>query len=176
MGDIIGGVLGGVGSLVGGKKGKNSALTGYKYLTGKNGVQSYVNNGRNANTDQYSALTNPNSTAFKNYLSSSGYNFQKQQGVNAITGSAAARGLLGSGATAKAITGYGNNLASTNFSNYLSQLGDVGKQGLDAAGLVGSAGTTGGAAAANAAQSGTSSGFGQLGSAAGDLFNFFNKH
>jgi hypothetical protein len=175
MGDIIGGVIGGIGSLAGGKKAKNTALTGYRYLTGKNGVQSYVDTGKAANTGAYDALTNPNSTAFKNYLSSTGFNFQKQQGVNAITGSAAARGLLNSGSTAKAVAKYGNDFASTGFDNYLSHLSDLSKEGLTAAGEIGQAGTQGGATAANAQQSGTSSGFGQLGSAAGDIFNYFKN-
>jgi hypothetical protein len=173
MGDIIGGLIGGVGSLAGGKKAKNAALTGYRYLTGKNGVQSYVDNGRNANTGAYDALTNPNSTAFKNYLSSTGYNFQKQQGTAAITGSAAARGLLGSGSTAKALSQYGNNLASTGFDNYLSHLGDISKQGLEASGQIGEAGTSGGATAAKALQSATDTSSGIFGTVGNKLYNYF---
>jgi hypothetical protein len=176
MGDIIGGAIGGIGSLLGGKKGQSDALKGFSYLTGKNGVGPYVKNGRTANQDALDALTNPNSTAFKNYLSSTGYNFQKQQGMSAITGSAAARGLLNSGGTAKALAAFGTNLANTNFNNYLSNLGDISKEGLTAAGEIGQAGTAGGAAAGAAAQSGTSSGFGQLGSAAGGAYNYFNSN
>ena len=48
MGDIVGGLIGGVGSLLGGNKAKSDALTGFNYLTGKNGTQPIVNNAVNA--------------------------------------------------------------------------------------------------------------------------------
>jgi hypothetical protein len=168
MGDIIGGIIGGVGSLFGG----NAALKGYNYLTGKNGIQSDVTQGTSANSDINALLTGgPGSAqargAFGNYLGSTGYNFQMQQGEGAITGSAAARGLLNSGATAKELANYGQNLAGTTFNNYLTQLGNQANRGLQAAQAIGQAGTQGGAGQ----QSGISSGFNQLGSAVGSAVN-----
>ena len=109
--------------------------------------------------------------AFNNYLNSTGYNFMLGQGQQALTGSAAARGLLNSGATAKALTNYGQNLGSQYFNNYLNQLGasqsqsatnaqqylsnlsGLGNQGLQAGQMIGQAGTTGGANAGSATQS-----------------------
>ena len=180
MGGIIGGVIGGIGSIFGGKSAASEALTGYKYLTGKNGVQPIVDQGKAANAN-ISALLNggPNSAAasaaYGNYLNSTGYNFQLKQGTAALTGSAAARGILNSGATAKALTGYGQDLAKTSFNNYLNQEDVLSKNALTASGQIGQAGTQGGQAAAQATQSGVSSGANQLGSAAGGLYNFFQN-
>ncbi len=78
--------------------------------------------------------------AFQNYLNSTGYDFQLDQGSRAITGNNAARGLLKSGATAKALTQYGQNLGKQYFDNYLGQLGGVANRGLQAGNLIGSAG------------------------------------
>lgn len=178
MGDIIGGIIGGVGSLIGGNKAAKQDLTGYNYLTGANGVGGMVQQGAQANSNANALLTGgPNSpaakSAFGNYLNSTGFNFQKQQGQQMITGSAAARGLLGSGATGKALAAYGNNLASTGFNNYLGELGNVAGRGLQASGQIGQAGTQGGVAGGNALQGGISSAGGQLGGAASAGYNNF---
>lgn len=115
--------------------------------------------------------------AFNNYLNSTGYQFQLGQGQDAIASSAAARGLLNSGATAKALTKFGQNLASTTFNNYLSQLGGIGTAGQNAGtlgfntlGLVSNAGTGAGSNAAgyimdggNAWAQGLAGGLGSLG-------------
>lgn len=175
MGDIIGGLIGAAGSLFGGSSASKQALTGYKYLTGKNGIQSYVNNGRNANTDAYGALTSQDSPGFKNYLNSTGYNFALDQGSRAITGSAAARGLLNSGSTAKALTQYGQNTAQKYFSDYLGQLGDVANRGLTASGQIGSAGTQGGATAAQATAGGIGAATGDLQGIVNPILNYFGQ-
>lgn len=181
MGEIIGGLIGGIGSLIGGNSAADQALTGYKYLTkgaGAPAESGYVNNGASANEAQSELLglkpiTGQTTNGYNNYLNSTGYKFQLDQGTNALNGSAAARGLLNSGSNAKALTQYGQGLASQNFNNYLGQLGGVSSAGQVGLGQVAQAGTQGGQGAAQASQSGTSSGFGQLGSAAGGLLNFF---
>lgn len=181
MGDIIGGIIGGVGSLFGGSKAAKQDLTGYNYLTkgaGAGAESGYINNGAGANN----ALANllglngaaggaQSSPAFQNYLNSTGYQFQLGEGSHAITGNNASKGLLNSGATAKALTNYGQNLASTSFNNYLNQLGGVSAAGQTGLGQVSQAGTQGGVAAGSNTQSGMSSGFGQLGSAVGSIFD-----
>lgn len=99
--------------------------------------------------------------AFNNYKNSTGYNFQLDEGTNAIASNAAARGLLNSSATAKAMTKYGQNLASTTFNNYLAQLGGIGTAGQNAGtlgqnqlGMVTNAGTGAGSVAAGFIQDG----------------------
>lgn len=164
MGNIIGGLIGGAGSLFGGQSAKSNDLTGFNYLSKNN--QPAVNAGNAATGDISALLTGgPNSAAakgaFGNYLNSTGYNFQKQQGTTAITGSAASRGLLNSGGTAKALTQYGQGLAGNYFNDYLNQLGSVANRGVTAADATGQAGTTGGVQAGNAMQSGITNAFGK---------------
>lgn len=181
MGEIIGGLIGGIGSLVGGNSAAKQALTGYNYLTkgkGADATSSFVNNGASANNASAELLglkpiTGDTQNGFKNYLNSTGYNFQRQQGSDAITGSAAARGLLNSGSTGKALTTFGQNLAAGSFNNYLGHLNTMGGAGQTSLGQVSQAGTQGGQGAAQASQSGTSSGVNQLGSALGGAFSLF---
>lgn len=185
MGDLIGGIIGGIGSLIGGasassaeKDASKQALTGYNYLQSNPLVGAVQSNAQGNIANENSALgaqagtvgdisslltsNGTNNPAFQNYLNSTGYNFQLQQGSDAITGNAASKGVLNSGSTAKALTTYGQNLASTDFNNYLGQLGSAAtlqgqnaagytntvNQGVGAAEAVGQAGTTGGANAA----------------------------
>lgn len=197
MGDIIGGVIGGIGSLQAGQSAKSNDLTGYNYLAGKNGTpgpgSDYVNRGQAAAGQQTDtqglesglltsgANTPQAQSAFGNYLNSTGYKFQQQQGTQAITGSAAARGILNSGATAKALQTFGQGQAGASFGNYLGQLsglntqqGGVAASGLDAAKAIGANGTQGGIAAGTAMQAGISKA-GGLFAGAGDAgyTNFF---
>jgi len=76
-------------------------------------------------------------TALNNYRTSPGYDFQMQQGTNAIQNSAAARGGLNSGATMKALQGYGQNLADQDFQQYMGNLGKLGSVGMQAEGQIG---------------------------------------
>lgn len=151
MGDIVGGVLGGVGSIIGSVIQSNAAdaaakqaLTGYNYLTtgaGKQPSQNIIDAGQaGLQTSQQSqdaqkqllGLAPPTAAtgnAFKNYLGSTGYDFQMKQGQDAIATSAASKGLLNSGGTAKALEEYGQGLGSNYFNNYLSQLGGLNTEG-----------------------------------------------
>jgi hypothetical protein len=78
--------------------------------------------------------------AFDKYKNSTGYQFQLDSGSKAITGNAASRGLLNSGATLKAEQMFGQNLGATTFGNYLGQLSDLAKLSLGAGGLITDAG------------------------------------
>lgn len=191
MGDIIGGI----GSLFGGntaandeKKGAEQALTGYNYLNNNPLINQAQSAGSSALTglqgttgsiNQLLTSNSANNPAYQNYLNSTGYNFQLQQGQDAITGSAAAKGLLNSGATAKALTSYGQNLGAQSFNNYLGQMGSLAglqtqqaNMGIGAAQAVGQAGTAGGAAAGNlTAQAGQS-----LGSSEANAGNMFGTN
>jgi hypothetical protein len=201
MGDLIGGIIGGAGQYAAAKeqakaaeKAAQLALTGYNYLTKGEGAvpnQGYIDAGSNANnmiagllgvpgtTDEQKSAAN---SAFNNYLNSTAYNFQLQQGQDAITGSAAAKGLLNSGATAKALTQYGQNLAGTTFNNYLGQLGNLSAAGQNALTRTSNAGGAGGGgagsamiAAGNAQASGITGLANSIGTAVGGLFNSFNS-
>lgn len=199
MGNIVGGLVGGLGSLLGAKSAKSNDLTGYNYLNANpanKAAQGAVAPAVASQTDALSGqrgvadtmntlLTSngANTPAFTNYLNSTGYNFKMDQGTRAITGSAAAKGLLGSGGTAKALTTFGQGLAGDTFNNYLSQLRDTAgvygsnatgygtqaQTGVGAAGQVAANGTEGGRPAGDAMQSGTTNFFGKLAGAATSL-------
>jgi hypothetical protein len=71
--------------------------------------------------------------AFQNFLNSLGYQSQLRSGQEAITTSNAARGILGSGATGKALVGYGQDLARQGFGQYLQNLQGLASAGQNAA-------------------------------------------
>lgn len=113
-----------------------------------------------------------------------GYNFRMQQGVQALDRSAAQRGMLHSGAQAKAITGFGQDLGSQeygNFYNRLSALAGVGQTATTATGQFGANAAQGAGNSilqgANAAGQIRSSGYNSLASGIGSGINnalFYN--
>lgn len=106
--------------------------------------------------------------AFQNWQNSTGYQFGLQQGQQAITGSNAAKGLLNSGATAKALDQFGTNYANTQYANYLNPLQTLLQSGNQAASILGNAGQV---SNSQSRSSGSSTG-GQNG-IAGPLFSAF---
>lgn len=166
MASLIAPAIGIGSSLLGGSKGAGLDLTGYNYLTKGAGaptikgaqtagaagqVGATATQGQEAQLLGTQPVTDQTKTAFNNYLNSTGYNFNMDQGTRAITGSAAAKGLLNSGGTAKALTSYGQGLGSSYFNNYLGQLNNLNTQqtntagqGINATVSAGSAGTQGG--------------------------------
>lgn len=80
--------------------------------------------------------------AYNNYLTSTGYQAMMKGGQDAITGSAAAKGLLSSGATAKGLATFGQNLGKQSFGDFLGQLTGLGQYGLNSANTLASAGQT----------------------------------
>lgn len=75
--------------------------------------------------------------AFQNFLRSTGFMAELGAGQRAITGSAAARGLLDSGATARGLQQFGQDLAASRFQNFLANLGGLANQGVNAATFAG---------------------------------------
>jgi hypothetical protein len=59
---------------------------------------------------------------YDGFQASPGYEFRLSEGIKAAERSAAARGLLGSGGTLKAIQRYGEGLASSEYENYSNRL------------------------------------------------------
>src|SRR4030042_1148813 len=85
--------------------------------------------------------------AFGQYRGSTGYQFRLGQGISAIEQGGASRGLLNSGSTLRALSSYGQGLASSEFGNYLQSLANVQSTGLTSAYNVASQGASAGAIA-----------------------------
>lgn len=101
-------------------------------------------------------------SALNNLWNSSGMNSILKGGTDAISGNAAANGMFQSGATGKALEGYGQNLGRQNLGTFMQALQGLMNGGNAAAGTVAGAGQY---------SSGSSSPgiFGSQGSAAGGL-------
>jgi len=81
-------------------------------------------------------------TAFNNAKNSSGYNFNLQQGTDAITGNAATNGLLNSGSTLKAVSNYGQNTANNFLQQYIQNQSGLAGLGIQANNSINGAGQT----------------------------------
>lgn len=105
--------------------------------------------------------------ALTNYLQNQpGYQFQFGQGQQALERSAAARGLLTSGATGKALTRYGQGFASNYLQNYIGNLQGLAGLGENAAAQTGNAATeTGRGIASSQVYGGNAAAAGQVGMA-----------
>jgi hypothetical protein len=210
----MGSIIGGIGSAVGGGKAASAARDqaqaqlqaaqiaaqtarlGFDWLTSGPGgdvLAPYLSGGRDS-TAAINALLGLGGDqkaaeqAFRNYQGSTGYDFRLGQGMQAITGSNAAKGLLDSGATLRGLTQYGQNLGSAEFGNYLSQLFNVGTRGIDAAKTIGAAGSQAGQVGAGNIMQGQANasnlimqgigaqnaGFGNLFNGIGNSFNQMN--
>jgi hypothetical protein len=75
-----------------------------------------------AGTDQMAPASNAN---YGGFFASPGYNWRRDQGVQAVERSAASRGLLGSGAAVKAIGRYADGLASSEYQNFGDRLAQM---------------------------------------------------
>lgn len=75
--------------------------------------------------------------AVGNYQTSPAFDAQLAAGTKAITQNAASRGLLNSGATAKGLQSYGQDLYNQDYGDYLARLA-----GLQTGGLAGASGLT----------------------------------
>jgi hypothetical protein len=194
MGELIGGVLGGIGSIAGAvvqsqaaDRATQAAQQGYQWLTSGPGASANnqdINNGAAAGDAEAQLLglkpagagaTN----AFNNYLNSTGYNFQLKSGSGAITTNNASKGLLNSGGTGKALVKFGQDLGANYFNNYLTQLAGQQTAGDNALTRTANAGTQAGTnatssilAGGNAVAGGIN---GALGNAASVASNYFAR-
>jgi hypothetical protein len=130
-------------SIFGGSQ-QQSSSSNQAYPMLSNALGGQVSNG-GAASNQISSMLGLNGTqgqnqAFQNWQDSTGYQFGLNQGSQAITGNAAATGLLNSGATAKALNTYGQNYANTQYGNYNNQLQGLVSGGNQAAGTIAQAG------------------------------------
>jgi hypothetical protein len=106
---------------------QNNALEGQIYQSNKALETPFINSGDTAETELNGFLGlggDPNATdaAFQKYLDSTGYQFNLDQGLDAVAQSKAASGLLGSGSLVKALDAYGTGLADQYGQQYVGDL------------------------------------------------------
>lgn len=105
-------------------------------------------------SNQTAASADPRLAGF---YASPDYAFRVQEGTNAITNNAAARGLLDSGATGKALINYGQQQGSSEFANWYNRLAAAAGVGQTATVQSGNALSNQGGIIQNAAQNQASS-------------------
>lgn len=151
----------------------NNRLAQDQYNSTKALVQPYVDKGDTAADALQGFLGlggDPARTqaAFDRYLNSTGYQFTRQQGIDAATQSAAGRGLLNSGGALKALQDRGTGLAQQYGQDYVANLNGVANRGTQAinaltgAGVANVAGQTANNNAGSAAQSAAITANGQI--------------
>lgn len=130
----------------------SSSNRSYDFLRDRIGGQTQI--GNQANTALADLLgLNSGGNGFENYLDSTGYNFQLDEGSRAVTNNRAAKGLLNSGSTLKSLNNYGQNMGKQYFGNYLQQLLGLNAGGNQAASILAGAGGV-----SNASSTGQSTG------------------
>jgi len=121
----------------------NNQLETNIYNSNKALAQPYITSGNTAETALNGFLglggdPTATQTAFQNYLNSTGYQFNLNQGLNAVNQSKAAAGLLRSGSTLTALDNYGTGLADQYGQQYVGNLQNEVSTGASAAsGLAG---------------------------------------
>lgn len=135
---LIGGVASSMNAKSGRKAAQKSLTEARNYAVNDSGLSDYKNSGLAANKTINDLLgnnggdTSSSDAAFEKYLNSSGYKFQQQQGQQALTTSAAAKGMLNSGSAAKAEIKFGQGLGASYFNSYLGQQNQVANRGANA--------------------------------------------
>ncbi len=129
-------------------------------------LQPFIDPGVEANQTITNALSGgPGAMeAFQQFQQSTGFQGELEAGQRAVTSSAAARGLLGSGAFGLELQERGQQLAQRNFGNFINTLGSQANRGVRAAGGAASTDVETGTAAAGAragGDAGFQSGLGQ---------------
>lgn len=93
-------------------------------------------------TSGIEALLSGDVTGLENYKDATGFNRELSSGLSDITGAGAAKGLLRSGSTGKALMNYGEELQSRRAGDYIKNLLGLGQLGLGSAGVIAGAGQT----------------------------------
>jgi hypothetical protein len=116
---------------------------------------------------------------FAPFFQSPDYQFRLSEGLKAINRGQAARGLLGSGQTLKAVTEYGQNIAAGAYNDYMNRLANLAGIGQASAAQTGALGAQSAAQQGNAIQAGAqarASGYigsaNAIGSTLGDIAGF----
>ncbi len=140
----VGSVAGGIASGKGAKKAakiqaqsaaQQTAALQAMYNTNRELMTPTFNNGAAAQSRLNTLLGLPGgdgSNAAATLAATPGYQFQLNQGVQAVNANAYARGMGNSGAAMKALQDRGNGLAHQNYNNYVNQVGSVADRGVSA--------------------------------------------
>ncbi len=117
-------------------------------------ITEYLVNGQTFSTreaaEKYANANRTGGSTYRGFQATPGYQFMLDQGIDAIDGSAAARGNVFSGATMKAAQEYGTGLANQEYGTYLNRLTGQAAQGQSAAGNIATAGANYTSGAGNA--------------------------
>lgn len=136
-----------------------TAVEQAQYQQTRTDLAPYMGQGTMALSDINKLMANPSSVA-----QLPGYQFQLQQGTDAIQNSAAANGLTGN--TLKALSDYGQGTASSYYNNYWNQLMQMANLGQTSAAGVGNIGaSTANSIGQNTIGAGNAIAAGQVGSA-----------
>lgn len=126
--------------MLGRKKAAADRARGIEQLQGtfgSTGLQGFANTGAQANQVAAGALGLQDpaaaNAAFQQFQNSTGFLGQLRAGERAITGSAAARGELGSGATLKRLNQFGQDIGQQSFQGFLGNLNTLAGRGQAAA-------------------------------------------
>ena len=102
--------------------------------------QPFYDGGRDAyNALRFEAGLGDRPEGYGGFTKTPGYDFRMQQGRQAVEAGAAARHGLMSGAAQQALTQYGQDYGTNEYSNYLGRLGGLAASGQNAAGMQGAA-------------------------------------
>lgn len=127
-------------------------MTGFNYLKDNPLIQQSQQAGANAFSGLSGALgfggPEGQDESFQRFMDSMGYQSQLRAGQEAVSSSAAARGMLNSGSTLRRLQEVGQGLAQQGYGQYLTNLYNLAGMGQQSALGVGSAGTAGGSSAA----------------------------
>jgi len=112
------------------------------YRKSRKALRPYRETGRRSNAlMQYEMGMRDKPGWYDGFENTPGYQFQMQEGVNALDAGAAASGMLRSGAHEQALTGFGQNLANQEYGNYMNRLMGMQAAGQNAAGMQANMGT-----------------------------------
>lgn len=152
-------IIGGVTSMMGADAQAGAAehaadLQNQQYLQTREDYAPWRNAGGKAITTQADLMAlngeEARNNAFANFRTDPGYNFIRDESIRGIDRSAAARGLLTSGATIKAIQDRASNLADQSYGNWFNRLGVISGTGQTATGGTAQAGANAANNAGNA--------------------------
>lgn len=120
----------------------SSSNQAYPYL--QSALSGTVSNGTGASNQLANMLGlnggDAQNQGFDNFRNSTGYQFGMDQGMQAITGSQAAKGLVNSGSTLKALNAFGHSQADQAYGGYMNQLQGLLGSGLKGADVISGAG------------------------------------